>query len=466
MVVTGSAARCNAQRDPGPRTGPANAGGPIKGLSPEDEKLFWASWEKFKRLYSVSGTLEKGVGLGPAFNGNSCAQCHAQPAAGGSSPSIHSPQVHQVVARNGYPELAREVNPQFTLASMDRFKGKEQTIPAFVKSDGPVLVPHFVRNSDGTPDGTTHDLYTIAGRTDAPGCVLPQPDFAREAARNNLAFRIPTATYGAGMVESIPDGELIANLESTRAQRSALGIKGRFNRSPNDGSISRFGWKAQNNSLLIFSAESYNVEMGVTSEAFPNKRVQASSCVFNALPEDRTRIQPAQGETYTPSAYASDIASFAAFMRLSAPPQAVTASPSEKRGEAVFARVGCVLCHTPTLRTGQSSYSGLSFVEIRPFSDFALHHMGPGIADGISQGIATSDEFRTAPLWGLGQRVFFLHDGRTRDLLEAIRQHDQRAGAQSTRGHALRSEAGAVVSNFNHSSKEEQQDLLNFLRSL
>jgi len=87
--------------------------------------------------------------------------------------------------------------------------------------------------------------------------------------------------------------------------------------------------------------------------------------------------------------------------------------------------------------------------------------MGPGLADGVSQGEAGPDEFRTAPLWGLGQRIFFLHDGRTTDLLEAIREHRSAADA-----HYQRSEANSVVNNFNTLSEEQRQDLLNFLRSL
>jgi CxxC motif-containing protein (DUF1111 family) len=460
----------NAQVDPGPRPGPANAGGPIKGLNAADEKLFWASWERFKRLYSVSGTIERGAGLGPGFNGTGCAQCHAQPAAGGSSPSPHSPQVRQVAMHNSYLSLATEVNPQVTLASLDRARGREQAVPSFITADGPIRVPRFVKNPDGTPDGSTHDIYTIAGRTDAPGCNLPQPDFDREIAAHNVVYRIPTPTFGAGLIESISDDDLIASLDATRPQRQELGIGGRFNKSSNDNTITRFGWKAQNKSLLIFAAESFVVEMGVTSEGFPNKRYLSPGCGFNALPEDRTKVLTAGDSSYEPSAYSSDVVNFAAFMRLSAPPMAVTQTPSELSGKALFSTVGCGLCHTPALSTGSSVFNPMSKVKIEPYSDFALHHMGPGLADGITQGLAGGDEFRTAPLWGVGQRMFFLHDGRTSDLLEAIRDHSSGSGAcapsPSASLHTCASEANSVVSRFNALSKSEQQDLLNFLRSL
>jgi CxxC motif-containing protein (DUF1111 family) len=367
---------------------------------------------------------------------------------------------------NSYLSLASEINPQVTLATLDRVKGREQAVPAFVTADGPIRVARFVKNADGTPDGSTHDIYTIAGRTDANGCNQPQPDFDRAMAAHNVVFRIPTPTFGAGFIEAISDDDLIANLNATRSQREALGIGGRFNKSANDNTITRFGWKAQNKSLLIFAAESFVVEIGVTSEGFPNKRNLSTGCNFNALPEDRTKVSTAGDSSYEPSAYSSDVVNFAAFMRLSAAPVAVTQTSSELSGKALFSTVGCALCHTPSLLTGNSVFKGISSVRIEPYSDFALHRMGSGLADGITQGLAGGDEFRTAPLWGIGQRMFFLHDGRTSDLLVAIQQHASPSTCSSSSLHNCASEANSVISRFNALSKSEQQDLLNFLRSL
>jgi CxxC motif-containing protein (DUF1111 family) len=130
-------------------------------------------------------------------------------------------------------------------------------------------------------------------------------------------------------------------------------------------------------------------------------------------------------------------------------------------GRTVFAGVGCALCHTPALRTGSSTVAALSDQPVNLHSDLLLHDMGPGLADGVSQGQAGPREFRTAPLWGLGQRVFFLHDGRTKGLITAIRAH-QSGGARS----GDLSEASAVVDRFNQLTEGDKQDLLNFLRSL
>src|SRR5262249_37185762 len=254
--------------------------------------------------------------------------------------------------------------------------------------------------------------------------------------------------------------------------KAALGISGRFNTSGNDGTISKFGWKAQNKSLMVFAAEAYNVEEGVSNENFTNERGAIPGCVFNTTPEDRT----------SDTGQSSDIVSSAIFMRLSAPPVPAPLSPSAQRGSALFDSVGCALCHSRTLRTTASPFTGMSNLTYHPLSDFALHHMGALLADGVKQGAAQGDEFRTAPLWGIGQRLFFLHDGRTSDLGTAIETHASAGkpcvtpedyeqvnahAVWSRRGHtACASEANAVVHNYNALTPSQQTDLLDFLRSL
>jgi CxxC motif-containing protein (DUF1111 family) len=160
----------------------------------------------------------------------------------------------------------------------------------------------------------------------------------------------------------------------------------------------------------------------------------------------------------------SDIEKFVSFMRLLAPPQPSDSepggAPSIVNGRNVFKTVGCALCHSETLKTSNSAIPQLSNQTAHLFSDLALHQMGPNLDDGVSQGQAKPNEFRTAPLWGLGQRLFFLHDGRTRDLVVAIREH--RGG----KGPKAASEANEVVNRFDRLSGKDKQDLLNFLRSL
>jgi CxxC motif-containing protein (DUF1111 family) len=426
---------CCAQNDPGPRGGQPGAGGAYPSLNFNEQFLFGQAATVFQEVDSVTGNMpgETGLGLGPTFNGNSCAMCHAQPAVGGSSPGLKSPQ-------KAVP------NPQVALATLH---SANNTVPSFITIDGPVREARFIS------DGGVHGLFTIAGRSDAKGCSLAQPDFATAVNSNNVIFRIPTPTFGLGMVENTPDATLQANLAATQSQRSALGIGGAFNTSGNDGTITRFGWKAQNKSLMIFAGEAYNVEQGVSNEAFPNERSAVAGCVYNGTPEDATNIGTILSSIGLVSKTSSDVVNFSMFMRLSAPPTPGPSSPSTQDGLTQFNNVGCVLCHSSSLTTAASAFSGMSSVTYHPYSDFAVHHMGSNLSDGITQGGAGPDQFRTAPLWGIGQRLFFLHDGRTSDLMQAIQDH-------SSPG----SEANAVITKFNALSTQQKQDILNFLRSL
>ena len=338
------------------------------------------------------------------------------------------------------------------MATLD---GATNTIPPFINLHGPVREARFITNPDGTPDGGVHDLFVITGRRDAPGCNIAQPDFAQAIRQNNIIFRIPTPVFGAGQVENTPDNYLQSDVAALSSQRQANGIAGSFNHSGNDGAITRFGWKAQNKSLLMFAGEAYNVESGVTNELFPNEREDDPSCQYNPLPEDATVMADSGISNSPASDYSSDIVNFAAFMRLLAGPAPAPATASTTRGQQAFDNVGCNLCHIAQHSTAQSIYTGQGNATYSPFSDFQLHHMGGGLQDQISQGQAGGDQFRTAPLWGLGQRIFFLHDGRTDNLLFAIAAHAGRG-----------SEANTVISNFAALPANAQQDLLNFLRSL
>jgi len=389
--------------DPGPRKLPPAAGGAMPNLTSTQMGFFTQGQTTFEEVDTVSN------GLGPRFNMNSCAGCHAYPAVGGSSPPT---------------------NPQAAITG--------QSIPSFITATGPVREVRFVKNADGTPDGGVHDLFVN------PGCGLSQPDFAGALGANNAIFRIPTPTFGAGLIEAIPDATIVANMKASAGQKAGLGISGRTNNSGNDGTVTRFGWKAQNKSLVMFAGEAYNVEQGVTNEVFPNERDICST--QSATPEDFTG---------NGGAAQSDVTQFGLFMQMLAPPTAQQPNPFTQHGQQVFSQAGCDMCHTPSLTTGPSTIAALSNQKANLYSDLLIHDMGSGLADNISQGGASGNEFRTAPLWGVGQRLFFLHDGRTSDLMEAIQQHASSG-----------SEANQVVGNFNNLNTFDKETLLVFLRSL
>jgi CxxC motif-containing protein (DUF1111 family) len=430
----------NTARDPGPRTGSPGAGNFIAGLTSAQQSYFNDGQTRFQEVETVQNSAN--IGLGPTFNSNSCSSCHAQPAFGGTSPSV---------------------NPQIAVANLD---GAANTIPSFITLNGPVREARFKTATDangrltGVPDGGVHGLFTIQGRSDAASCQMSQPNFERMLNENNISFRIPTPVFGEGLIESITEDTIIANQNTENSGKQFLGVAGTANRSGNDGSITRFGWKAQNKSLLMFAGEAYNVEMGVTNELFPDERGYPptkipAGCLINPIPEDTTNF-----DVTSTVAGPSDIVAFANFMRfLDQPAPSCTGtgcSQSIQNGRNLFINVAkCSVCHTPSMTTGTSYVAALSNVQANLFSDLLIHHMGSGLADGVSQGAAGPDQFRSAPLWGLGQRLFFLHDGRTSDLLQAIEAHASPG-----------SEANAVIRNFNELTETQKQDLLNFLRSL
>ena len=420
LITAAALTACSAlaQRvtgDPGVRPGPPGAGNPIAGLTVGELAAFNAGLEAFR---DVDGVAD---GLGPRFNLDGCGGCHAAPAIGGSSPDL---------------------NPQIAVASK---LGARNTVPPFLTVNGPVREVRFRRNPDGSRDGGVHALFTVAGRADAAGCAVPQENFSSP---QNLSFRIPTPTFGLGLIEAIPDSALQRNLDSNRQLRQQLGIRGVLNTNGNDGTVTRFGWKAQNKSIMIFSGEAYAVESGVTNELFPNERTEHPTCTQSVSPEDHhdhgTGAQ-------------SDIALFTAFMKFLDAPRPAPPTASTTNGSAIFNQIGCALCHTPVLVTGSSSTAALSNKQVALYSDLALHNMGQTLADDIVQGLAGASDFRTAPLWGLGKRRFLLHDGRTTDLAEAIELHGARGSG---------SEASAVIDSFRALNQSQRQDLLNFLRSL
>jgi CxxC motif-containing protein (DUF1111 family) len=399
--------------------GATPVGGPLPGLTADQLALFNAGLGVFQEVEDVPNN-----GLGPRFNSNSCGSCHAQPAPGGSSPK-NNPQV--------------------------QFDNGANNLPSFITATGPVREARFIKNRDGSPDGGVHALFTISGRPDTPrGCFLRQEDFSNTG---NISLRIPTPTFGLGLIEAISDDALGDNLNANSFQKQQFGIAGRLNHSGNDGTVTRFGWKAQNKSLQIFSGEAYNVEMGITNLLFPNERDDTQGCNPVPAPNDTFNLGAAGPAEF------DDVTAFSAFMRFLAPPP--PPSPNSP-GSQVFVNIGCALCHSPTLTTGPSKFGpALSNQTIHPYSDFAIHNMGPGLADQISQGQAGGDEFRTAPLWGVGHRLFFLHDGRETDLTKVIQDH-----ASPGNGQFGPSEANRVIQNYNNLSFDDKQALLNFLRSL
>jgi CxxC motif-containing protein (DUF1111 family) len=343
------------------------AGDPFSELTPEQEVAFEEGKEAFQEVEGIED------GLGPVFNGTSCAECHSNPTVGGDS---------NIFER------------RFGTTDKKKFDALGDLGGSLIQSRGIGEIMDVL-----CKDGA---LYKFTGEVEPPE--------ARIRTR-----RKTTPLFGLGLVDAVPDSTF-ENLAKTG---------GKVNRvlDPVSGTrkVGKFGWKAQVSSLFVFSAEAYVNEMGITSPLFPAEQCPNGDC---ALIENCDPVP----DVPDPEDDGEDVEKFAAFMTLLAPVPRGPITASVTAGEEVFNRLGCVECHVSSLTTGPSPIAALNQVTFHPYSDFLLHHMG-ALGDGIEQGKAARDEMRTAPLWGLRFRNRFLHDARATTPSAAIEAHDGAAKA-------------------------------------
>jgi CxxC motif-containing protein (DUF1111 family) len=355
-------------------------GSPLPGLAPHEMELFRMGLEDFMEVETAED------GLGPAFNGTSCAVCHSVPAVGGISTMTEIRAGHR--DENG---RFREVN-----------------------------------------GGTLYQLFS----TPSHRCQVQIPEEA-----NVIARRMPIPVFGAGLVEAIPDEAIIA-LEDPD-DRDGDGISGRAARikdvSTGQMKVGRFGWKAQQATLLAFSGDAYRNEMGITNDLFRDEFAlgidpeQMKLCGAATSVEDvRNRRTGMRG-----------IDNFESFMKFLAPIERGPQTEAVVRGEAAFRQIGCASCHTPQLMTGASGNPLFNNRPVNLFSDLLLHDVGTG--DGIEQEAATADEIRTPALWGLRFRRPLLHDGSAATPEDAIRRHENEAAASKREFLALPDQTRADV---------------------
>ncbi|GDY18561.1 hypothetical protein LBMAG55_18840 [Verrucomicrobiota bacterium] len=344
-----------------PRMNPAKPlfGDPLPGLTTAQLELFVDGKVDFEKSEDVEG------GLGPIFNESSCVACHSSGATGGASP------------RN---------------------------------------VTRFGRVTSAGFDG----LDALGGSLLQDQAILPDAIELVPLEANLVVKRNSTPVFGLGLMEAIPDAAIIANVR----KQPVDGVKGKVNMITDVVSgqtrVGRFGWKAQQTSVLAFAADAYANEMGVTNRFFPTENApngdaeKLAKSDFVLDPEDA----PATG--------LADFEKVANFMKFLAPPPGVKLTPTAAAGQQLFMAAGCALCHVPSMQTGPSKDPAFDRKEVRLFSDLLLHDMG-SLGDGIVQAQAGPREMRTAPLWGLRVSAPYLHDGRATTLDAAIAAHDGEA---------------------------------------
>jgi len=363
-------------------------GDPLPNLEPDGLGLaFQYGKEKFTEVQTPE------TGLGPVYNGKSCAECHSNPVPGGSAVSLD----------NRVIRFARQV--------------QGEPFDPLLNLGGPNLQKSSVAN-------------------ELPGCSLAAEVVPPEA--NVTGMRQPPQLFGLGLIEAIPDSTILANADPTDANGD--GIAGRPNIS--NGVIGRFGWKAAGPTLLNFVGLAMVNELGVTSYLFPNEMSPQGQpippgCKITGDPEDIG---------------APRLSGLLFFTTYLGPPPRGPITDAALRGEAVFTQVGCALCHTPSMKTGAYQIEALSEKDVPLYSDLLTHSMGGALDDHIIEGAVGGGRWRTAPLWGLRARKFFLHDGRTSELVAAIGLHG--------------GEASGVRAQFLALPPTQKADLVAFLRSL
>lgn len=343
-------------------------GAPLPGITGAELESFRAGLDDFTEVETPE------EGLGPAFNGTSCAICHSVPAIGGVS------SITEVRA-------------------------------GFRDEDGKF---HELNG------GTLFHLFSIPNHR----CQVSIP-----AEANVIARRAPIPVFGDGLVEAIADETLIALASANAANPDGVRGRAALVKDLESGRqrVGRFGWKAQHATLLAFSADAYRNEMGITNELLPNEMALGideetmRECSPKRSVEDfRDRRTGLRG-----------IDNFANFMRFLAPLNRGPIDDSVRHGETLFTSVGCASCHTPVLTTAPSANPVFDRKAVNLFSDLLLHDVGTG--DGIEQDGARANEIRTPPLWGVRFRKLLMHDGATATPEEAIERHRGEAAAIAER---------------------------------
>ncbi len=334
----------------------ARPGDPLPGLTAEQLNLFLDGKDDFMKTEDVAG------GLGPIFNRDSCVACHSSPAVGGAS--------------------AINVT-RFGLSVKGRFD----------------------------------PLDSLGGSLLQENAITFEAQEVVPAHANVVVQRNSTPLLGLGLIDAIPEAEIVRNAKAYPAER----IKGRVGWVSDVVSgkrmAGRFGWKAQQATVLAFAADAYANEMGVTNRYFPTENapngdlVRLAKTDFIQDPED------------APAVGLADFEKVANFMLFLAPPPASKPTPSLASGRMLFDAAACSLCHTPVMRTGPSPVAALRNKEVRLYSDLLLHDMGV-LGDGVVQETAGGRDFRTAPLWGAAGSAPYLHDGRAATIHDAIIAHD------------------------------------------
>ena len=410
---------------------------PLPKQSHADRRAFVVGNSFFNRNWVTAPASTSGRdGLGPTFNAMSCSSCHLKDGRG------------QPPTRSSVPELGLLLR-----LSVDGPDGSQQPVPRYggqlqdraingVPAEGSLRItytPRRGRYADGTPYELAAPHYAIADRA-----YGPLPSDVR------MSPRVAPSVFGVGLLEAVPERAIVARADPGDADGDS--ISGRVNRVGSERSggmaLGRFGWKANVPTVEQQNAGAFNGDIGITSPIFPAENCSGGqkacrAAVDGGEPEiDQRKLDRVTRYVRT----------------LAVPARRRVGERDTSAGERTFSAIGCSACHLPELRTGSSDIPALADQDIRPYTDLLLHDLGPALADGRPDGLASGSEWRTAPLWGIGlvktvnKHTRFLHDGRARNVEEAILWHG--------------GEARAALDRFRKLPRREREQLIAFLESL
>nr|WP_257098986.1 di-heme oxidoredictase family protein [Pseudovibrio flavus] len=428
---------------------------PTQNITFEEEKQFKVGNGLFKKLWvSSPSSTQASDGLGPLYNARSCQGCHLKDGRG-RPPAPGERAVSLFLRLSVLPETDAEKSAieSGKLASIPHpvYGGQLQSfaVPGLAGEGEPkITYTEFpVELADGEVVMLRKPLYSVENLAYGP-----------LGDRALVSPRVAPPMIGLGLLEAIHQGDILAKADPD--DQNADGISGRVswvnNPATGEKAIGRYGWKGGNPTVRAQSAGALLGDIGISNPDKPNPYGDCTEAQTDcrALPHGE---QERLGPTEAPDPVLDLITFYSE--NLAVPARRNADDPQVLAGKKVFYEAGCTSCHTPKYVTSRSAETKAhKFQLIWPYTDLLLHDMGEGLADGRPVGSASGQEWKTPPLWGIGltetvnKHTFFLHDGRARNLLEAVLWHGGEAEAAKQR----------IV----NASKQEREALLKFLESL
>jgi len=410
---------------------------PIPNLSLAKMRFFTGGRHLFRRTWTPAPSSVKSLdGLGPVFNRVSCSGCHVKDGRGSPPPEGTDKFRSMVIKLGIINKNTLEPDPNYGFQLNDKsilgvpYEGKAKII----------YDTKLITFNDGSIAKLAKPQYTFFSLS-----------FGQLNKNIKFSGRVAPAVFGLGLIEAIKEQDLLQN--SDPEDKNQDGISGRAHKiidiPTNKNKIGKFGWKATRASLLHHISGAAFQDMGLTSSIFTKQ-----NCMKIQI---KCKEQINGG---TPEISNKQIERLLIYMQTLAPPrQRNKTNDAVIKGNHLFLKIGCSGCHTPAYKTGEhKDHPELSNKIIKPYSDFLLHDMGPGLDDGLKEGSALSSEWKTPPLWGIGlikivnKHTRFLHDGRAGSIEEAILWHE--GEAKTSKNKYLKLE------------KNERNYILKFLNSL